>query len=179
MRKLVILGTVGLMMLAWIPAGGAAGSTCVPGDRDSCAVSIGKGTPPSLDLPALRICPFPIHVVVVSNNEHVIHDTFLVDGTEIQQITGWLVLSFTNTSTSKTIVENVSGPQTSISAPDGSGSFEGLGTNWLAFGPRGQANTGEPGLVFTSGHVVVTFDGPVATSFSLDGTQVSGCALLS
>ena len=63
--------------------------------------------------------------------------------------------------------------------PDGSGTFQGRGNNWLGFGPNGQANTGEPGLVFTSGLVTVTFAGGTAQTFSLNGHQENGCALLS
>src|SRR5258708_34290723 len=135
MRKLVILAALGLMMLGWVPAGSAAASTCVPGEPHTCAV----GNQP-LVLPPSR-CGFPISVAVVSDKEYVIHDPFLADGTEVQQITGQLVLSFTNTATGKTIVENVSGPETWITAPDGSGSFEGQGNSCLSFGPHGQANT--------------------------------------
>ena len=65
-------------------------------------------------------------------------------------------------------------------SPDGSsGTFHGEGRNWLAFGPHGQANTREPGLVFTSGKVTVTSAKGTAQRFSLNGTQENGCALLS
>jgi hypothetical protein len=175
MRKLVALPVLGLVLLVvLLPAtpGRAADRICVPGEPHSCAV----GNQP-FDLPVSR-CGFPISVGVVSDREYVIHDTFLPDGTEIERITGELVLSFANTVTGKTVIENVSGPSTSTFAPNGSGSFEGQGRNWLSFGPGGQANTREPGLVFTDGDVVVGFSGNVATSFSLSGTQVDGCALL-
>ncbi len=123
-------------------------------------------------------CRFPIGIAVVSDREYVIHDTLLADGTEIQRITGELVPSFTNTTTGGTVIENVSGPSMSTFAPDGSGSFQGQGRSWLSFGPKGQANTAEPGLVFTDGGVTAGFSGNVARSFSLSGTQVDGCALL-
>jgi len=175
MRKLVALAALGPVLLVLLPAtpGRAAQRICVPGEPHTCAV----GNQP-FDLPVSR-CGFPISVGVVSDREYVIHDTFLADGTQIQRITGELVLSFTNTTSGKkTVIENVSGPSTSTFAPDGSGSFHGQGRSWLSFGPRGQANTGEPGLVFTDGDVVVGFSGNVATSFSLSGTQADGCALL-
>jgi hypothetical protein len=174
MRKLVALAALGPVLLVLLAAtpGRAAQRICVPGEPHTCAV----GNQP-FDLPLSR-CGFPIGVGVVSDREYVIHDTFLADGTEIQRITGELVLSFTNTTTGKTVTENVSGPSTSTFAPDGSGRFQGQGRSWLSFGPLGQANTREPGLVFTDGVVVVGFSGNVATSFSLSGTQVDGCALL-
>jgi hypothetical protein len=40
------------------------------------------------------------------------------------------------------------------------------------------ANTGEPALVVTNGLAIVTFDGNVATSFSLTGTQENLCQTL-
>jgi hypothetical protein len=65
------------------------------------------------------------------------------------------VLSFTNTDTGFAIVRNVSGPTTAINHPDGTATFVGEGNNFFGFGPKSQANTGEPGLVFTSGLIVL------------------------
>ena len=107
--------------------------------------------------------------------------TTLADGTTVQNITGNLVLSFKNDTTGKTIEKNVSGPSTTTTPPAGNVTFQGRGPNWLAFGPHGQANTKEPGLVFTSGLVTVMINpaNNTAQSFSLNGTQENGCALLS
>lgn len=127
--------------------------------------------PPSL-------CGFAVHIGIVSDNEY--QDvTTLADGTTITDITGNLVESFTNVDTGKTIIRNVSGPTTTTSHPDGSGTEVGRGNNWWGFGPHSQANTGEPGLVFTSGRVVLQFAGGAVTGFSLSGKQENGCALLS
>ena len=127
-------------------------------------------------LPATR-CGFPIDVAVVSNNE--CQDVVtLADGTMITRIHGRLVLSFTNDDTRFTIVRNVSGPTTETDLPDGTVTFVGEGENWFGFGPRSQMNTGEPGLVFTSGLVALQIAGGAVTSFSLHGTQVNGCELL-
>ena len=125
-----------------------------------------------------QVCGFPIHVGIVSDKEYFTHQTTLADGTLIQQVNGKLVISLTNVSTGKTIVTNESGPGTFTSYPDGSFVFEGLGLSFNFFGPIGQANTGEPGLVLTSGHVVVHFSASTgaADSFTLDGTQTNGCA---
>jgi len=122
-------------------------------------------------------CGFQIDVSVVSNNE--CQDvTTLDDGTTVTRITGRLVLSFTNTNTSSDIIRNVSGPTTETDHPDGTATFIGEGENWFAFGPRSQMNTGEPGLVFTSGLVVLQIADGAVKSFSLKGTQVNGCDLL-
>jgi hypothetical protein len=128
-----------------------------------------------------QACGFPIHVGIVSDREYYIHETTLADGTLIQQVTGTLVLSFTNTDTGKTITENVSGPGSFTTYPDGGFLVDAQGLSFFFFGPIGQANTGEPGFVITSGHAVAFFD-PVtgaADSFTLTGRQTNGCTLLS
>jgi hypothetical protein len=127
-------------------------------------------------LPANR-CGFPILIAAVTNNEY--QDvTTLADGTTIQKVTGNLVVSFTNAVTGKTIVRNVSGPYTQTTHPDGTGMQVAEGRNFWTFGPISQGNTGEPGLVFTTGRVVLEFADGAGTSFSVSGTQVNGCALL-
>jgi hypothetical protein len=90
--------------------------------------------------------------------------TTLADGTTITKITGRLEQSFTNGDTGFTIVRNVSGPSTRIDNPDGTGTFVGEGLTWLIFGPKSQANTGEPALIFISGLVVLQFVGNVVTT---------------
>src|SRR5262249_30836199 len=77
-----------------------------------------------------------------------------------------------------TIVRNVSGPTTEIAHPDGTRTFAGEGNNCFGFGPISQGNTGEPGLVFASGLVVLQVGGGAVTSFSFKGKQVNGCDLL-
>lgn len=81
----------------------------------------------------------------------------------------------------KAVTQDVGGPTTVTSYPDRRGLFEGTGKNWLSFGPRGRANTGQPGLIFTDGPVVVESIGIVATTYTLapGGSQVDGFALLS
>jgi hypothetical protein len=129
-----------------------------------------------LTLPANR-CGFEVQVDVVSNNEFQTVTT-LDDGTTITRITGRLVLSFTNLTTGFTIVRNLSGPGTQTVHPDGTGTFVGEGPTWFGFGPISQANTGEPGLVFTSGLVAIQFGAGVVTSFALAGEQENGWELL-
>ena len=123
-------------------------------------------------------CGFPIDVAVVQDNEY--QDvTTLADGTTITNVRGKLVESFTNHNTGKTIVRNVSGPTTETDYPNGTATFVGRGNNWFGFDPISQGNTGEPGLVFTSGPVTLQIGSGGVTSFSLSGKQVNGCALLS
>jgi len=172
MKRLALFGLAALAAV-----GGLAGAAvATPGDDSPHRVPV-NNTP--FDLPA-QVCGFPIHVGVVVDKEYFTHQVTLPDGTLIQQVNGRLVLSYTNTDTGKTIVENLSGPGTFTSYPDGSFLTDATGLNANYFGPIGQANTGEPGFVLSSGHVVVHFSGVTgaADSFTLTGTQTNGCALL-
>ena len=121
---------------------------------------------------------FTVNVFAVENKEKVTTTTS-ANGDVVIRTTGKLVLKFQNATTGKAIVRNVSGPTTETIHPDGSILFEGAGNNWFGIGPQGQANTGEPGLVFTSGNVTVTVANRTVQTFSLKGHQENGCALLS
>ena len=108
---------------------------------------------------------------------------------------GPLVESFTNATTQKTIVRNVSGPNWFTYDPTpkvpgalATGTYVTTGVTYQLFGPMSEAALNaagihEPTLVFTSGllvmRFVVTQTGAYVTSFSLKGTQQNGCALLS
>jgi hypothetical protein len=108
---------------------------------------------------------------------------------------GPLVESFTNETTQKTIVRNVSGPNWFTYDPTpkvpgalATGTYVATGNTYQLFGPLSEAalkaaGIHEPTLVFTSGllvmRFVVTQEGAYVTSFSLKGTQQDGCALLS
>jgi hypothetical protein len=130
-------------------------------------------------IPAGAVCSFQIDIGVVANNEYQTVTT-LDDGTTVTKASGNLVLSFTNHTTGFTIVRNVSGPSTrfDFNDADATGTFVLEGLSFFTFGPISQENTGEPGLVFTSGRVVMQFQGNIVDSFSLTGNQVNGCELL-
>jgi hypothetical protein len=179
MRNLII-GAVTAAALLGAPVAAGAATADPPWTPVINPVNPTPNAPPNSPetLPAGPICAFEIDVAVVTNNEFQ-QVTTLADGTTVTRVKGNLVLSFKNDTSGKTIVENVSGPSTSTNKPDGSGTFQGEGPNWLVFGPRSQANTGEPGLVFTKGQVTVTFMGNISHGFSLNGSQQNGCALLS
>jgi hypothetical protein len=94
-------------------------------------------------------------------------------------ITGHLVQSFTNVETGTSITRNVSGPATITLYPDGSVSAEGRGVSSVALSKEDVARLGVPGLVFTSGHVFISFDSTGAVQrFTVSGTRTDGCALL-
>jgi hypothetical protein len=172
MKRLILLG------LAALAAVGVLAGTAVatPGGDSPHRVPV-NNVP--FDLPA-TLCGFPIHVGIVADKEYFTHQETLADGTLIQQVNGKVVVSFTNTNTGKTIVENLSGPGVFYTYPDGSFLSDVTGLNASYFGPIGQANTGEPGFVLTSGHLVVHYSGVTgaADSFALSGKQTNGCALL-
>ena len=148
--------------------------TAVPAQaRESEPVTITPFT-----LPAGVICEsFAVDVGVILNEERQ-EKTTLPDGTTITEIKGKLVLSFKNDATGRTITRDVGGPTTTIVRSDGTGTEFGTGSNWWGFGPTSKANTGEPGLVFTNGLVVLKFTGNVVTRFTLAGRQVNACDLL-
>jgi hypothetical protein len=181
MRNLII-GAVTASALLGAPAAAGAATADSPWTPVTDPLDSGS-TNGSITLPAGHNCVFAVDIAVVTNNE-VQNMTTLADGTAVTKRKGNLVLSFKNDTSGKTIEENVSGPTTRTVSPDGStGTFQGKGANWLAFGPHGQANTGEPGVVITKGRVTVTFtfanNVGTAQTFSLDGTQENVCTLLS
>jgi hypothetical protein len=183
MRKLIIGAVTAVALLVAPVAAGAA--TADPPGWTPVADPLQSGSPNgSLDLPAGPICAFAVDMAVVTNNE-LQKVTMLPDGSTVTMVKGKLVLSFQNVGTGKIIDKNVSGSTTTtINAADTSGSEQGTGNNWFIFGPNGQKNTGEPGVVVGSGRFAATFtiatDGvKTAQTFSLDGHQDNMCALLS
>jgi hypothetical protein len=169
-RRALVTG--GAVLVCLIGAGVA------PGDSGNGGGPI--PVPPQPSHISAGSCGFPIDVEPVSGTQYLISDTTLPDGTEIQQFTGDYVLSFTNLNTGETIVERQSGRETFTVYPDGSTLDEESGLGGLAIGPRGKANTGQPGLVFTSGHLVVfRADGIAVSSLTLSGREQNGCELLS
>ncbi len=182
MRNLII-GAVAAAALLGAPAaaGAAAADPPPPWMPVTDPTHSGSNVPNSTNtLPAGHFCPlFAVDVAVVTNNEFE-QVTTLANKDTVTKIRGNLVLSFKNDTSGKTLDENVSGPTTETDSPDGSsGTFQGEGPNWFAFGPKGRANTGEPALVFTKGQVTTSFADGATQAFSLNGTQENGCALLS
>ena len=165
MRRLPAFLTAALVTVA---ATAATAATASAGDR----VPVGNG---EIFLPGAAFCGFDVDINPVEDNEFATITT-LADATTITNVSGRFVESYTNLATGKTITRNVSGPTTTTQRPDGTATFVGAGNNRLIFGPRGRANTGEPALVITTGRVIVTFDGNVATSFALAGRQENLCA---
>ena len=179
MRKLsfVVAVAVGGMLL--LPGAAlAAGGWQPVSDQDVAPSSLG----PTCDYHA-GFAPTDTISVTVETNRREQMLTTAGDVTTTRS-KGALVLTFAHVDANgkviKAVTENVSGPTTqTFNSTTTVGQFVGEGNNWEAFGPHGRGNTGEPGLVFTSGRVVVGSTGITATSFSLSGTQEDGCLLLS
>jgi hypothetical protein len=119
----------------------------------------------------------------------------LSDGTTVKNVQGNLVVSFQNQSTGKATTRDESGPYTITTDTRGEGTWDGTGDNFFIFGPHSQANTGLPGLNFTTGDTSTT-GGAVHLTFSTEnfgtpeakrvvntfnwsgGTPINGCTLL-
>jgi hypothetical protein len=174
----VIIGAVTAVALLGAPvAAGAA--TPVPPWKPVTDPLFSGSPNGSITLPAGKVCVFAVDVAVDANNE-LGQVTTLADRTTVITVKGKLVLTFKNKTNGKSVEEDVGGSSTTTISPDGkSATFQGAGLNWFAFGPQSKAKIGEPGLVFTSGPVTVTYSGISAQKFSLNGTQKNGCALLS
>lgn len=184
MRNLII-GAVTAAALLGVPA--AAGAATADPPWTPVTDPLGSGSPNgSITLPEGHFCPtLTVDIAVVTNKEFQ-QMTTLADGTIVTRTKGHLVLSFKNDASGKTLQENVSGPSTETFTPtsstSGSGTFQGTGTAWNAFGPNGRHNTGEPALIFTKGNYTLTFveanSVDTTQTYSLDGTQQDGCTLL-
>jgi hypothetical protein len=108
--------------------------------------------------------------------------------------TGSDVASLTNESTGHTIINNEGGtswftfdPAPTLPGALATGTFVSTGSTSELFGPKSlaaleAAGIHEPAVVLVNGLLVMHFavdqDGPFVTSFSLNGTQQDGCALL-
>ncbi|MGH3298039.1 MAG: hypothetical protein ACRDP7_40230 [Trebonia sp.] len=115
-------------------------------------------------------------------------------GFDANVTTGLLIQQFTNETTGKTIVRNVSAPSWFTYDPTptvpgalATGTYVTTGSNAQLFGPMSlaalsAAGIHEPTFVLESGllvmHFVVVSTGPYVSSFSLHGKQQNGCALL-
>ena len=113
---------------------------------------------------------------VIRSKEYAVQTNYAADGTETQRITGSLVLSVTNTANGKTIRLNVSGPATTVTAPDGSTTSHSQGRSVYVVNA---SNLNEPGVTVSTGETTVTYNSTgEATSFSSAGTVTDVCAEL-
>jgi hypothetical protein len=131
------------------------------------------------DIPAAD-CGFPIHVGVLDDQEYYVRTITNADGSTTLRVTGYLLESFTNEQTGKTITENMSGPGSITINPDGSDSADVQGNSFGVASPASQQALGVPGVFFTTGHAVASYSSAGnLVSLSVDGPTTNGCALLS
>ena len=133
-----IVGTVLLL-----PAASAAESKPVK-DKDVAPSSLG---------PACNYHPgfaeTDVITITVVTNRRQESKTTSPSGVKTTTSEGELFLTFAHLNSGgaliKAVTEDVGGPTTVTSYPDGRGLFEGTGKNWLSFGPLGVV--GPPGLL--------------------------------
>jgi hypothetical protein len=128
-------------------------------------------------------CGFFVDVTIVADREYIVRTVTNSDGTVTERVTGHLVETLTNVSDpSKSVTLNVSGPFTVQLRPDGSAVFvDAQGPNVSFFSQASQNRFGVPGILYSTGRLVRTFDAAVphpVTSVSLSGNGTDVCALL-
>ncbi len=114
------------------------------------------------------LCQFDVLAQAITNNEF--RTTFVnQDGVMVKQIvTGALVVTFTNLSNGKSIIENISGPGVITFNPNGSVTLDILGRE-----------AGFPGDTIGAGRTVIQISPTgVATVVSQVGNYTSLCGLL-
>lgn len=116
-------------------------------------------------------------------------ETVLTDTTKVLdnasgvRSTGHFVVQFSNPANGKSRTFNASGA-TQFSRSGDILTVTYTGPSFVGLGPTGQQLTGQPGLVFSPGHTVVTVDfsskypQPTVTSLSATAPITNICALL-
>jgi hypothetical protein len=185
MRKTPVLTTAALVLAGALPAAAHAAAATVtdpPGCNPTAAHPCHVIKPVSKPAPSrVDNCGYRIDIAILTNSE-VDESWTYSDGASVDHVTGSLVLRFTNhDDPQRSVDRDVSGATTSTHDPGGTvETFTATGDNWFGFGPNGQRNTGEPGLVVTHGFVFAQAVPPTAQKFALasDGSQENLCALL-
>jgi hypothetical protein len=116
-----------------------------PAGNRSHRVPVGNAP---LDIPA-EDCRFPIHVEVVDDSDYYVFLQTYLDGSVTLCVTGRLVDTFTNLSTGKTIVENISSRGTVVINPEQIRRFDSRGRGFDAHSRTTQVAVGAPALEFS------------------------------
>jgi hypothetical protein len=161
LRRIVLILSAVLLALAIAPAATAGKPT--------------REIIPAVPDAVLDLCGFP---VLDHEEGYTIVQSFTdEEGNLVRQIVTapGLRETLTNLDTGKTVVLNIEGPGVLDLNPDGSGSFTGTGPYLFFFHPSMLT----PGLFFTTGRFVVTFDANGdRTSFESVGPITDVCAEL-
>lgn len=193
-KFMMLLPVVTLVALV-TPVAAAQATTGTPAPAQATTFTCFPGTPSA----------FTVSNTTVSSNQTTttIPDRTPIPGGFVAQsdppnfpseTTGTDVAAITNETTQKTIIRNEGGtswftydPAPVVPGALATGTFVATGNTSELFGPKSlaaleAAGFHEPAVVFVSGLLVMHFavdqEGPFVTSFSLQGTQQDGCALL-
>ncbi len=132
----------------------------------------------TLTLAAGQACAFPVHAEPVVNSE--VFTTFPpeANGDVVTQITGYLLERVANLATGKSVVVNISGPETVVLHSDGSITLIAYGPSVLILFPTDSPPG--PTFVINYGRYVANFTlSGQETLVSQSGTQFDVCAALS
>jgi hypothetical protein len=159
------LAIIGLLSLATI----ASADTATRSKREFLPEQ-GFSYPPG------EVCPFPVRVDIVRNDQYVTHHYDQQGNLVSDSITGALVVRVTNTATGTSVERNLAGKGIIEYNPDGSLTFDGTGHFLAGFhgadSPRNQL------LVF-SGHTIVDISATGRkTLVSNDGAAEDLCVTL-
>ena len=145
MRQVLALLCAGIVALAATGAAFSAGPVREPIEFEPMTFAAGE------------VCPFPVTVDTVVNNE------ILKDFGDHLIITGRLVTQVTNDDTEKSVVLNISGPAKVVFTEDAATQYgRGLGLNFFFPGDLGPESEGA--LLWTRG--------PMIQRFSEEGLEV-------
>jgi len=127
---------------------------------------------------ALLACSFEVASQTLTNNEFTTTFPAEANGDVVQLVTGYVVLSFTNVATGKSLSATLSGPGTTVFLPDGSVTASAEGPSVLILVP-GDIPSG-PSFVINYGQYVVNISprGQFIVQ-KQTGAQFDVCAALS
>ncbi len=125
-------------------------------------------------------CPFPVQLVGFNNQRFITTPTSPMPGeTVTTRFVGAAVVTAVNTVTGESVRFNVSGPGTTVTAPDGSFRTDATGPQ-LSLTTLGNSFAGVSPLSFTTGRVFFEVDADgMTTAYGLKGRAVDVCEVLS
>jgi hypothetical protein len=159
MKKLLLLLVAGSVALAPTVPAFARGDGWQPIEAEDFTVTA---------------CGTDVQVHIVVNKEY--FRVVTLDGRDVVQITGNLVVELTNLATGESITVDASGPG---QLPLERSALVATGLNLFIFFPGQQGSFDLPDIILTRGNLDMEFDeNGILTSFSLQGTLVDLCAAI-
>jgi hypothetical protein len=139
----------------------------------ACAVTGTAHADETTTLPGGTYCKFDVIQTTLKDNTKPIENASGI------RFTGNLVVQFANPANGKSVTFNASGA-TKLSTSGDILTATFTGPSFIAMGPGGQSNTGQPGIVYSPGRTVVTVNTTTGTvlTFSATAPVTNVCALL-